>query len=210
MNRLRLLLVVGVLGAWLIPRTGPVERSVLAGPALVHATFAGGCFWSMERAFEGVPGVVSVTSGYTDGRLQDPSYRQVSSGGTGHLESVDVLCDPAQVSYEMLLDTFWHNVDPTQANGQFCDYGEQYRTGIFVHGDAQRRAAEASKATLGRTKPFEAAIVTPIRTASRFWPAEEEHQDYAARHPWDYALYRKGCGRDARLAELWGSAAATH
>jgi peptide-methionine (S)-S-oxide reductase len=174
-------------------------------PGAAKATFAGGCFWCMEPPFEKLPGVHSVTSGYTGGPQQDPSYEQVSSGATGHTEAVQIVYDPAKVSYERLLDVFWHNVDPTVRNRQFCDVGSQYRTGIFVHDPAQRKAAEASKAEVERTKKFAQAIVTPIEDAGAFWPAEEYHQDYYKKNQVHYRMYRMGCGRDARHKELWGS-----
>jgi peptide-methionine (S)-S-oxide reductase len=159
----------------------------------------------MEPPFEKLPGVHSVISGYTGGPQQNPSYEQVSSGATGHTEAVQIVYDPAKIGYEKLLDVFWHNVDPTVRNRQFCDVGAQYRTGIFVHDSAQRKAAEASKADVERTKKFAQAIVTPIEDAGAFWPAEEYHQDYYKKNQVQYRMYRMGCGRDARLKELWGS-----
>ncbi|HET9316270.1 MAG TPA: peptide-methionine (S)-S-oxide reductase MsrA [Vicinamibacteria bacterium] len=177
--------------------------AVPAGAAI--ATFAGGCFWCMEPPFEKVPGVYSVTSGYTGGDQQDPSYEQVGSGGTGHAEAVRIVFDPSKVGYEKLLEVFWRNVDPTVRNRQFCDVGEQYRSAIYVHDAGQRKAAEASKAEVERTKRFPQPIVTPIEDAGPFWPAEEYHQDYYKKNPMQYRMYRTGCGRDARLKELWGS-----
>jgi peptide-methionine (S)-S-oxide reductase len=174
-------------------------------PGAAVATFAGGCFWCMEPPFEKLPGVYSVTSGFTGGPQQNPTYEQVSSGGTGHTEAVRIVFDPAKVGYEKLLEVFWHNVDPTVRNRQFCDVGEQYRTGIFVHDAAQRKAAEASLAEVERTKTFKQPVVTPIQDAGPFWPAEEYHQDYYKKNPVHYRMYRMGCGRDARLKELWGS-----
>ncbi|MCC6211076.1 MAG: peptide-methionine (S)-S-oxide reductase MsrA [Burkholderiales bacterium] len=171
---------------------------------LSTATFAAGCFWCSEEAFEKVPGVVSVVSGYTDGRTKNPSYEQVSSGATGHTEAVEVKFDPAKVSYEKLLDVFWVNHDATEANGQFCDKGSQYRPGIYWHDEAQRKAAEASKARYEKLKTFKQPIVTPIVKASQFWPAEEYHQDYYKKNPVRYKFYTAGCGRYARLDELWG------
>jgi peptide-methionine (S)-S-oxide reductase len=175
-------------------------------PGMETATFAGGCFWCMESPFEKLPGVLSVTSGYTGGDTVNPSYEQVSSGGTGHAEAVLVVFDPGKVSYERLLDAYWHNVDPTVQNRQFCDVGEQYRTAVFVHGPLQRRAAELSKAALERTKPFPQPILTAIVDAGPFYPAEEYHQDYESKNYVRYCAYRAGCGRDARLRELWGAA----
>lgn len=171
------------------------------------ATFAGGCFWCMEAPFDKLPGVISVTAGYTGGSLKNPTYEQVSGGGTGHAESVQIVYDPARISYEKLLDVFWHNIDPTVKDRQFCDAGHQYRSAIFYHGDGQQRMAEASKAALGKSKPFKAPIVTEIVPAGVFYPAEEYHQHYYKKNPIRYRFYRGGCGRDARLKELWGSAA---
>ena len=138
---------------------------------------------------------------------RNPSYEEVSSGTTGHAEAVQVIYDPTKVSYEKLLDVFWHNIDPTVTDRQFCDHGNQYRTAIFVHNAEQRRLAEASKAALEKTKPFKEPIVTPIVNAAEFWPAEDYHQDYYLKNPVRYNYYRTGCGRDSRLKQLWGSAA---
>ena len=151
--------------------------------------------------------ILATTSGYIGGTKSKPTYEEVSSGGTGHAEAVQVLYDPRKVSYEKLLDIFWHNIDPTVTDRQFCDVGSQYRTAIFVHTEDQRRAAEASKAALDKAKPFKEPIVTPIVAATEFWPAEEYHQDYYRKNPVRYTYYRTGCGRDARLKQLWGSAA---
>ncbi len=182
----------------------PVGRSSPA-PALEKATFAGGCFWCLETAFEGLPGVTTVISGYTDGPKQNPTYEQVSSGGTGHAESVQIMYDPRKVTYAALLDLFWRNIDPTQSNGQFCDIGTQYRSGIYYHDATQKRLAEASKRALETTpQRFKKPIVTGIVAATRFWPAEDYHQDYYRKDPERYESYRAGCGRDRRLTELWG------
>jgi peptide-methionine (S)-S-oxide reductase len=172
-----------------------------------RATFAGGCFWCMEAPFDTLPGVVSVTSGYTGGQKKNPTYEEVSAGGTGHTESVQVVYDPARISYGKLLDVFWHNIDPTVRDRQFCDVGSQYRSAIFYHGEEQRRLAVASKEALARSKPFKGPIVTEITAASTFYPAEEYHQQYYKKNPLRYKYYRAGCGRDRRLKELWGSAA---
>ena len=174
-----------------------------AGMAI--ATFAGGCFWCMEPPFDKVLGVVSTTSGYTGGKKRFPTYEEVSSGVTGHAEAVQVVYDPSKVTYEKLLDVFWRNIDPTVVDRQFCDHGSQYRTAIFVHGAEQRRLAEASKTQIEKTKTFKEPIVTPIVTATEFWPAEAYHQDYYLKNPVRYGYYRTGCGRDRRLAQLWGS-----
>jgi peptide-methionine (S)-S-oxide reductase len=179
-------------------------KAPAAGTAV--ATFAGGCFWCMEPPYDKLPGVISTTSGYMGGSVKNPTYEAVSSGGTGHAEVVQVVYDPAKVSYEKLLDVFWHNVDPTVKDRQFCDVGSQYRTAVFVHTDEQRKTAEASKAALEKTKPFKDPIVTPVVAAGEFWPAEDYHQDYYVKNPVRYTYYRTGCGRDARLKALWGSA----
>jgi peptide-methionine (S)-S-oxide reductase len=174
-------------------------------PALETAVFAMGCFWCAETAFEGLPGVVSVVSGYTGGREANPTYEQVSAGKTGHAEAVQVTFDPARIGYAELLDLFWRNIDPTSAGGQFCDRGKQYRSALYWRGETQRRLAEASKRALEATpQRFDGKIVTEIVAASTFWPAEEYHQDFYRKNPARYGSYRKGCGRDRRLEELWG------
>jgi peptide-methionine (S)-S-oxide reductase len=170
------------------------------------ATFAGGCFWCMEAPYDVLPGVISTTSGYMGGTKKNPTYEEVSSGSTGHAEVVQIAYDPSKVSYEKLLEVFWRNIDPTVRNRQFCDIGSQYRSAIFYHNDQQKHVAEASKATLKKTKPFKEEIVTPIVPAGEFWPAEEYHQDFYVKNPVRYKFYRTGCGRDARLKQLWGSA----
>jgi peptide-methionine (S)-S-oxide reductase len=171
------------------------------------ATFAGGCFWCMEPPYDKLPGVVSTTSGYMGGKKRYPTYEEVSSGITGHAEVVQVAYDPSKVSYEKLLEVFWVNVDPTVDDRQFCDRGTQYRTAIFVHTPEQRKAAEASKAALEKSRPFKEPLVTPIVDAGEFWPAEDYHQDYYLKNPARYTYYRTGCGRDARLKQLWGGKA---
>jgi peptide-methionine (S)-S-oxide reductase len=175
-----------------------------AGPATAIATFAGGCFWCMEPPFDKLEGVIATTSGYMGGAERNPSYEQVSAGATGHAEVVQVSYDPRRVSYDKLLEVFWRNVDPTTPNRQFCDVGRQYRSAIFYRDEAQRRAAEASLAKVRETKRFAGPIVTEIVEAGEFWPAEDYHQDYYLRNPLRYKFYRTGCGRDARLEELWG------
>ena len=179
-------------------------------PGQAVATFAGGCFWCVESDFDKVPGVTATISGYTGGRTVNPGYHDVSSGTTGHAESVEVIYDPKKVTYEHLLDVFWHSIDPTTKDRQFCDAGPQYRTAIFYHDEAQRKAAEASLAKLQKDKPFKAPIVTEITMAGAFYPAEDYHQDYYTKNPVRYQIYRTGCGRDARLKELWGAAAGGH
>jgi peptide-methionine (S)-S-oxide reductase len=171
---------------------------------LAKATFAGGCFWCVEEAFEAVPGVVSVTSGYVGGHISNPSYEQVSAGKTGHTEAVEVLFDPARVSYNTLLEVFWHNIDPLTPNAQFCDHGSQYRAGIFYHNEAQKKLAEESKQALIDSKQFNSPIVTEITMATPFYAAEEYHQDYYKKNPLRYKFYKYNCGRAQRLKELWG------
>jgi peptide-methionine (S)-S-oxide reductase len=187
-------LATGVAGAAGDAKPGP----------LMKATFAGGCFWCMEEALDKVEGVVSTTSGYTGGRMKDPTYEDVSSGITGHAESVEVLYDPAKVGYARLLEVFWRNIDPTQPNAQFCDHGPQYRSAIFYHDETQKRLAEESKKALERSRPFNGPIVTEIAPASAFYPAEEYHQNFYEKNPIRYRLYKYNCGRAQRLAELWG------
>jgi peptide-methionine (S)-S-oxide reductase len=177
-------------------------------PALARATFAGGCFWCMEPPFEKIRGVASVTSGYTGGEKVDPTYEEVSAGRTGHAEAVEILYDPAKVTYAQLLDVFWHNVDPTQADGQFCDHGRQYRTAIYPHDAEQKRLAEESKQQV--LAKLQKPVVTEIVPAARFYPAEEYHQDFYKRNPVRYYTYRAGCGRDRRLKQLWGADAGAH
>jgi peptide-methionine (S)-S-oxide reductase len=171
------------------------------------ATFAGGCFWCMEAPFDKLPGVVSVTVGYTGGKAIKPTYEQVSAGGTGHAEAVQIVFDPSRIGYARLLDVFWHNTDPTVTDRQFCDVGSQYRTGIFYHSEEQRLLVLKSKEALEKTKPFKEPIVTEVTRAGEFHPAEEYHQHYYKKNPIRYTYYRKGCGRDRRLKELWGDAA---
>jgi peptide-methionine (S)-S-oxide reductase len=168
------------------------------------AIFAAGCFWCTEAAFQDVPGVISAVSGYTGGTVKNPTYEQVSSGTTGHAESVEVTFDPAKVSYQKLLDIFWVNHDPTVTNRQFCDSGTQYRPAIFYLDDEQKRLAEASKAKWEKLKPFPQPILTQIVSAGQFWPAEDYHQDYYKKNPLQYRFYVTGCGRYARLDSLWG------
>jgi peptide-methionine (S)-S-oxide reductase len=168
------------------------------------ATFAGGCFWCMEQPFDKLEGVISTTSGYTGGHTKNPTYKQTSSGKTGHTEAVQIVYDPNKVSYEKLLDIFWHNIDPTTPNQQFCDRGNQYRSEIFYHNDEQKQLANASKTQLKTSKPFEEPIVTQVTKASTFYAAENYHQNYYKKNPVRYRYYRYGCGRDKRLEQLWG------
>ena len=175
------------------------------------ATFAGGCFWCMEPPFKKLDGVISVTSGYTGGKVPNPSYRDVSSGETGHAESIEVIYDPTKISYEKLLDVFWHNIDPTVSRQQFCDHGDQYRTAIFFHDDRQKKLAEASRDALQKSGVLHGApIATEITPASTFYAAEEFHQDYARKEAVRYQIYRHACGRDQRLQQLYGAQAGGH
>ena len=174
------------------------------------AIFAGGCFWCVESDFDKVDGVLSTTSGYVGGRTANPTYRDVSAGGTGHTEAVRVEFDPARISYAQLLEKFWPSIDPTMKDQQFCDVGSQYRSGIYPFNEQQLKAATASKAALEKTKPFRQPIVTEIVMAGTFYPAEEYHQDYYLKNPVRYSFYRRNFGRDARLKELWGDKAPRH
>lgn len=182
-----------------------LAQTPAAGSTQAKAVFAAGCFWCAEEAFDKVPGVVSTTSGYLGGTKKYPTYEEVSSGMTGHTEAVLVVYDPAKVSYERLLEQFWLNHDPTVKDRQFCDRGSQYRPSIFYYTPEQKRAAEASKAKWDQSKPFKQAIVTPIVEVTEFYPAEDYHQDYYQKNPVRYKYYVTGCGRYARLNELWGS-----
>jgi peptide-methionine (S)-S-oxide reductase len=186
---------------------GQMAKLPATPPGAAVATFAGGCLWCMEAPFDKLDGVLATTSGYIGGMKTNPTYEEVSSGGSGHAEAVQVLYDPKKVTYEKLLDVYWHNVDPTVTDRQFCDVGSQYRP---AYSSIRRAgaAAEASKAALDKSKPFKEPIVTPIVTATEFWPAEEYHQNYYLKNPVRYTYYRTGCGRDARLKQLWG--ASTH
>jgi peptide-methionine (S)-S-oxide reductase len=199
--------LVALAGAAPPPSPPPLKapRAVLPPdpPGSEVALFAAGCFWCVEADFERLEGVLSVTSGYAGGLEKDPTYELVSSGTTGHAESVRVVFDPKKLSYAALLDFFWHHVDPTQANAQFCDEGPQYRAAIFPLNDAQKQAAEASKAALAKSGVLKQPIVIQIVKATTFWPAEEYHQDYYKKQPKVYSSYRAGCGRDARVQEIW-------
>jgi len=172
------------------------------------AIFAGGCFWCMQTQFEHLPGVTAVISGYTGGTKPHPTYEEVCSHTTGHLEAVEVAFDPAIVSYEQLLTRFWYSIDPTQADGQFADVGESYQTAIFARNAAQKRAALASKDALARSGRLHGRIATTVRDAGAFWPAEDYHQDYWRKSPGNYRAYRSGSGRDQRLSRVWGKDAA--
>ena len=202
-----LVTLIGISGYALVQAQSPAPATKAKPANAAVATFAGGCFWCMEGPYDALDGVISTTSGYIGGTKKDPTYQEVSSGRTGHTEAVQIVYDPAKVTYEKLLDVFWHNIDPTAANRQFCDSGSQYRSGIFYHDDTQKKAADASKAALDKSKPLKGAIVTEITAATTFYAAEEYHQDYYLKNPVRYRFYRQGCGRDARLKELWGDKA---
>jgi len=180
----------------------------IADETLAKATFAGGCFWCMEQPFDQLPGVVETTSGYTGGEVENPTYYQVSDGNTGHVEAMQVSYDPSQVSYDTLLDTFWHNIDPLDNYGQFCDKGSQYRSAIFYNTPEQQALAESTKAAVA--EKFEQAIATDILPAATFYPAEDYHQNYYQTRPVRYKVYRFGCGRDQRLSDIWGADAPKH
>ena len=180
--------------------------SAADGKRLEKATFAGGCFWCMEEAFDKVDGVVSTLSGYTGGRKANPTYEEVSAGRTGHAESVEVMYDPTKVSYEKLLEIFWHNIDPTVADRQFCDVGNQYRSAIFYHNETQKRLAEESKQKLEKSERLKAPFATQIVPAGPFYLAEEYHQNFHEKNPIRYKFYKYNCGRAQRLLDLWGKA----
>ena len=180
------------------------DEASLAGDMREVAIFAGGCFWCMEGPFDELPGVVETTSGYTGGEEVDPTYEEVSSGRTGHAEAVRVIYDPSEVSYQELLDVYWVNTDPTTADRQFCDRGSQYRPAIYTVNPEQKRLAEASKRAIEESGRLPGPVVTEIVPAGPFYPAEAYHQDFYEKNPIRYRTYRLGCGRDARLRELWG------
>ena len=194
---IRLVMLAGLAGAWLAPPA--------AVGATATATFAGGCFWCMEPPFEKLDGVLDVVSGYSGGAEANPSYEQVSSGATGHAESVQVTYDPARIGYAELLDVFWRQIDPTDPGGQFGDRGRQYRPAIFYHDEEQRRLAEASKAELEGSGRYDAPIVTEITAFTAFYPAEDYHQDYYKKNPVRYKTYRYLSGRDRYLDGIWGA-----
>ena len=210
-------LMTGLLGLFLIPILTARIAGAAAGAGgkvgslgLARATLAGGCFWCMESPFDKLDGVHSVTVGYTGGRTESPTYEEVSGGKTGHAEAVQIVYDPARITYAKLLDIFWRNVDPLTRDAQFCDHGTQYRSAIFYHDDEQKNLAEASKKALEEAKRFPSPVVTEIVSASAFYPAEEYHQHYYKKNPVRYKVYRYGCGRDQRLQQLWGAEAGGH
>jgi peptide-methionine (S)-S-oxide reductase len=209
-------IVVPLLGLLLLGSVligaAPRREAGFAAPAVPTAgqqvaTFAGGCFWSMQKAFDGVAGVVSTTAGYSGGSTANPNYQDVETGSTGHAESVQLIYDPARISYERLLDIYWHHIDPLTPNAAFCDHGPQYRSIIFYRDADQRRLAEASKQALDQSHRFRTPIVTAIQPATAFYPAEEYHQMFYKKNPVRYEAYRIGCGRDERIKQLWGDVA---
>lgn len=204
MNLRVLMLVLVVLLSGCGRSQPAVAAETPAAPGQATATFAGGCFWCTESDFEKLPGVIAAQSGYSGGRVVNPSYEQVSVGDTGHTEVVRVIFDPKKISYAQLLEHFWRDIDPTDAGGQFCDRGSQYRSEIFFHDEAQRVAAEASKQKLQQSGLLKAPVVTEITRLEAFYPAEDYHQDYYKKNPVRYNYYRTGCGRDRRLMEIWG------
>lgn len=207
MNRRLLLSFLAVLGLLAAAPASSQAPAPAAKPATAKATFAGGCFWCVEEIYDKVPGVISTVSGYMGGVQKNPTYEQVSSGRTGHAEVVQVEYDPSKVAYARLVEIFWRNIDPTQKDGQFCDHGPHYRSAIFYHNDEQKRLAEGSRLNLSKNKPFKGEIVTEITRAAEFYPAEDYHQDFHRKSPTRYKFYKSGCGRDARLQQLWGKPA---
>lgn len=184
----------------------PARQEIPAGVPLDTAVFGGGCFWCVEEAFDKAEGVVATVSGYTGGQVANPTYEQVSSGGTGHVEVVQVVYDPSKIGYEQLLNVFWRNVDPVTPNQQFCDRGAQYRSAIFYQDEEQRRMADSSRVALERSGRFREPIVTEVLPGAPFYRAEEYHQDYYTKNPIQYRFYKTSCGRERRLDELWGEA----
>lgn len=204
--------IVGLATAQSGSATRPPVKAAPPAPTgpTAKAIFAGGCFWCVESDFDKVAGVLSTTSGYTGGTVANPTYEQVSGKRTGHAEAVEVVFDPTKVSYQALVDHFWRTIDPTTKDRQFCDVGSPYRTAIFAVGPEQLAEAQASKARVEKDKPFKEPIVTEVKLAGAFYPAEEYHQDYYLKNPLRYNYYRTSCGRDQRLKQLWGDQAPKH
>ncbi len=198
---LALLLAISLWGLSNSVADDPASAEQMPVADAAVAIFAGGCFWCMEPPFDKLPGVLSTTSGYTDGQQVDPDYRAVSAGRTGHTEAVEIRYDPSQVTYRTLLETFWQNVDPFAVNRQFCDKGSQYRSGIYFAHEQEREQAQASADAVA--EKFGLPVATEIKPASTFYAAEDYHQDYYLKNPIRYKFYRRGCGRDKRLKELW-------
>jgi peptide-methionine (S)-S-oxide reductase len=200
-----LALVLIVAGSWLF--SGDLQATDDTAHGTATAVFAGGCFWCMEPPFDKLDGVIATISGYTGGHTEDPTYKQVSSDTTGHYEALEVTYDPNKIDYATLLNVFWHNVDPLDVNGQFCDKGKSYRTAIFYNSDVQKKLALASKKELIDSDYFKEEVVTEVVAAKKFYPAEDYHQDYYQKNPVRYKYYRFACGRDNRLEELWKGSA---
>ena len=211
---MKALMITGIIlvGLTLVPLLVFAQATLPSKSSLPHekATFAGGCFWCMEPAFDHLKGVMSVVSGYTGGTKKDPTYEEVSSGITGHVESVEIIYDPSTISYARLLEVFWYNIDPTVKDQQFCDTGRQYRSAIFTHNEEQKKLAEKSRKELKESGRLKGAIYTEIIPASVFYKAEEYHQKYYVKNPLRYNFYRLNCGRDSRLKEIWGKDAGVH
>lgn len=200
-------LLIALAAGMVLP--GVIMAQDMTGPATPSnnhetAIFAGGCFWCVESDFDKIPGVIETVSGYTGGHKLNPTYEEVSAGGTGHAEAVQVVYDPEKVSYKELVDKFWRTIDPTTPDRQFCDSGSQYRTAIFYANPQQKIIAEQSKMALEKTKPFKAPLVTEITQATVFYAAEDYHQNFYKKNPLRYNYYRLACGRDQRLEQLWG------
>ena len=202
-QRIRSLARIGIFGAALALEAATGGETLAAQSGKAKATVAGGCFWCVEEVFEKLDGVVSAVSGYTGGGTPNPTYDQVSQGRTGHAEAVEITYD-SSVTYEQLLQVFWRNVDPVAVDRQFCDVGRQYRSAIFYHDEAQRRAAEASKRAIEDSKRLDQPVATEIVAAGPFYPAEEYHQEYYRKNPLRYKFYKWNCGRAQRLEEIWG------
>ena len=200
-------LIIASTSALLLSAAPYAQTPAAPVPATAKAIFAGGCFWCVESDFDKIEGVISTTSGYIGGTVVKPSYEQVSAKSTGHAEAVEVVYDPSKVKYERLVEYFWHTIDPTVKDQQFCDHGTPYRTAIFAQNAEQLKIAQTSKTALEKSKPFREPIVTEIALVTTFYPAEDYHQDYYLKNPVRYKYYRNGCGRDARLKQLWGDAA---
>jgi peptide-methionine (S)-S-oxide reductase len=199
----RLFITALIAVAMLCPLSGAAEPDARANQET--AIFAGGCFWCMEPPFDSLNGVISTTSGYTGGWKRNPTYEEVSAGGTGHAESIRIIFDPSKISYARLLEVFWHNIDPAAVNRQFCDSGNQYRSAVFYLNEAQKKQAEASKLALEKGRILQQPVMTEITAAGPFYPAENYHQDYYRKNPLRYKYYRYSCGRDKRLKEIWGA-----
>ncbi len=205
MRMIYALLITGFMAIYFLGTTlMPLESSLANEGLRERAIFAGGCFWCVEEAFEQVEGVIAATSGYIGGEVEKPTYKQVSAGGTGHAEAVEVIYDPKRVSYQQLLEVFWKNIDPTAQDAQFCDHGDQYRSAIFYSNEEQKRLAEASKEHILQTKAFPGPVHTELNPAGTFYMAEDYHQDFYKKNPFRYKFYKWNCGRAQRLEQLWG------